>query len=52
MILQISIDVKGNGLYLVSSIVRIHGWKIKAKSDGKNKGSMFTLNIPIENFVD
>ncbi len=48
-----NIDVKGTGLglYLVSSIAKIHGWKIKAKSDGKKKGAVFTLSIPMENSI-
>lgn len=41
-------DVKGSGLglYLVFSIARIHGWSVTAKSEGKDKGALFTLSIP------
>ncbi len=41
-------DVSGSGLglYLVSSIAAIHGWKASAASDGKGKGATFTITIP------
>ncbi len=45
-------DVKGSGLglYLVFSIAKIHGWSITAKSEGKGKGSIFTLYLPRDSF--
>lgn len=43
-----SIEGSGLGLYLVYNITKIHGWKIKAHSDGKNKGSTFILSLPEE----
>lgn len=36
----------GLGLYLVSSIAGIHGWRASVTSDGKGKGSKFTITIP------
>ncbi len=40
--------VKGSGLglYLVFSIAKIHGWKVTAQSQGRGKGSVFTLSLP------
>ncbi len=41
-------DVSGSGLglYLVSSIAAIHGWRVSAASGGRGKGSTFTITIP------
>ena len=41
-------DVSGSGLglYLVSSISAIHGWRASAASNGKGKGATFTITIP------
>ena len=36
----------GLGLYLVSSIAMIHGWRASVSSGGKGKGSKFTITIP------
>ena len=36
----------GLGLYLVSSIAIIHGWRVSAASAGKGRGTTFTLTIP------
>lgn len=36
----------GLGLYLVSSIANIHGWKVSAMSEGKGKGAIVTITIP------
>ncbi|MCP3942019.1 MAG: HAMP domain-containing histidine kinase [Desulfobacteraceae bacterium] len=36
----------GLGLYLVSSISMIHGWRASVFSEGKGKGSRFTITIP------
>jgi signal transduction histidine kinase len=48
-----SADVKGSGLglYLVFSIARIHGWNVTARSDGKGKGSIFTLSLPEDSSI-
>ncbi len=47
-------DVKGSGLglYLVFSIARIHGWKVLARSEGRGKGSVFSLLFPREKSGD
>ncbi|MCK5162973.1 MAG: HAMP domain-containing histidine kinase [Desulfobacula sp.] len=41
-------DVSGSGLglYLVSSIASIHGWRASAASKGKGTGATFTITIP------
>lgn len=36
----------GLGLYLVSSIAAIHGWRASVSSEGKGKGARFTITIP------
>lgn len=36
----------GLGLYLVTSIANIHGWRASAKSNGKGKGATFMITIP------
>ncbi|MCF6246832.1 MAG: HAMP domain-containing histidine kinase [Desulfobacula sp.] len=36
----------GLGLYLVSSIAMIHGWKASVSSRGKGEGAIFTISIP------
>jgi len=36
----------GLGLYLVSSIAAIHGWRASVSSEGKGKGAKFTITIP------
>jgi two-component system, OmpR family, phosphate regulon sensor histidine kinase PhoR len=47
-------DVKGSGLglYLVSSIATIHGWRVAVHSEGKTKGSTFRISIPKASIVD
>jgi two-component system, OmpR family, phosphate regulon sensor histidine kinase PhoR len=42
----------GLGLYLVSSIARIHGWRVSAFSQGKGRGARFTLTIPFTAMVN
>jgi signal transduction histidine kinase len=36
----------GLGLTIVKSLVEMHGGEVLAKSDGKGKGSVFTIRIP------
>ncbi|TFG20042.1 MAG: PAS domain S-box protein [Promethearchaeota archaeon] len=38
----------GLGLYIVYQIVRLHEGKLTAESPGKNKGSTFTIKLPIK----
>jgi signal transduction histidine kinase len=42
----------GLGLAIVSEIVELHGWRIQACSDGLNRGSRFTITIPIRNSLN
>jgi signal transduction histidine kinase len=37
----------GIGLYLVQQIAKLHGGRILARSEGKGKGSVFTLILPL-----
>lgn len=41
-----SANGSGLGLYLVSSIAMIHGWRASVSSDGKGRGAKFTITIP------
>ncbi|WP_457552150.1 sensor histidine kinase [Desulfobacula sp.] len=43
---QDNVSGSGLGLYLVSSIAIIHGWKASVTSPGKGKGATFTITIP------
>jgi signal transduction histidine kinase len=36
----------GLGLYIVRSIVRAHGGKVFAHSEGEGRGATFTLELP------
>lgn len=41
-----SVTGSGLGLYLVSSIAMIHGWRASVTSPGKGHGATFTITIP------
>ncbi|MBC8438916.1 MAG: HAMP domain-containing histidine kinase [Deltaproteobacteria bacterium] len=41
-----NVSGSGLGLYLVSSIAIIHGWKASVTSPGRGEGSTFTITIP------
>ena len=43
---QNGVSGSGLGLYLVSSIAAIHGWKASVASEGKGRGSIFMITIP------
>ena len=45
--LDIGIDGSGLGLYLSKKIVELHGGKIWLESEGKNKGSIFYVSLPL-----
>ena len=44
------LDIQGSGLglYISKEIVDLHGGKIWADSDGRNKGATFTVRLPIK----
>ncbi|TFG26595.1 MAG: PAS domain-containing sensor histidine kinase [Promethearchaeota archaeon] len=44
------IDIQGSGLglYISKEIVELHGGEISAFSSGRNKGSIFTVKLPIK----
>jgi signal transduction histidine kinase len=42
----------GLGLYLVSNIAMIHGWKTSVSSPGEGKGATFTITIPRASIVN
>ena len=37
----------GLGLPLVRELVELHGGTVQARSDGRNKGSVFTVRLPM-----
>ena len=39
----------GLGLAIAKSIVEMHGGELSAQSDGKGKGSQFTIQLPLKN---
>lgn len=45
---KINVDSTGYGLYFAKNVVEAHGGKIAATSEGENKGSTFTVVLPIE----
>lgn len=47
-------DVSGSGLglYLVSSIAMIHGWKTSVTSPGKGKGATFVVTVPKTSIIN
>lgn len=46
--LDVDIEGPGLGLYLAKQIVEMHGGKIRAESEGINKGSSFIIELPIK----
>ncbi len=45
---RIPVSGSGIGLYLVQQIARLHHGRIAADSEGEDKGSVFTLILPID----
>ncbi len=44
------VDIQGTGLglFISKEIIDLHGGNIRAESEGRNKGSTFTIKIPIK----
>jgi len=38
----------GLGLYIAQQFAKMHGGRVTAKSQGKGKGSTFTLELPVK----
>jgi len=45
--LNISSEGSGLGLYLIKQFVELHGGNIRLESEGRNKGSVFIIKLPI-----
>jgi len=48
---MINVNSSGLGLFIVKKIAKEHKGKVTAESDGKNKGSIFTLTLPVMQVV-
>jgi len=44
---EIIIEGSGLGLYISNQIVELHGGEIWMESEGRNKGSVFTIKLPL-----
>jgi signal transduction histidine kinase len=45
--IKVNVDSTGYGLFIAKQIVEAHGGKIRAESEGKGKGSKFTVEFPL-----
>jgi len=46
--MDIITEGSGIGLYLSKEIVELHGGKLRLESEGRNKGSTFTVSLPLD----
>jgi len=44
---KVNVDSTGYGLYIAKQVVEAHGGKLRAESEGKDKGSTFIVELPI-----
>jgi signal transduction histidine kinase len=44
---KINVESTGFGLYIVKNIIEAHGGTVRAESDGPDKGSRFTVELPL-----
>lgn len=42
----------GLGLYIAKSFIEMHGGKISVYSEGKDKGSVFTIELPLKSTIE
>ncbi|MFO8020688.1 MAG: PAS domain S-box protein [Promethearchaeia archaeon] len=49
---KVNTEGTGLGLFISKTIVKMHGGKIWAESEGRYKGSTFFIELPLENFED
>jgi signal transduction histidine kinase len=42
----------GLGLYIAKSFIEMHGGKISVYSEGKDKGSVFTIELPLKSNIE
>ena len=46
--LDVNVEGSGLGLYISKEIIDLHNGRIWGESKGRNKGSTFTIRLPLE----
>ena len=46
--IKVNVDSTGYGLYIVKNIIDGHGGTIGVFSEGKGKGAVFTITLPVK----
>ncbi|MBI5456578.1 HAMP domain-containing histidine kinase [Candidatus Kaiserbacteria bacterium] len=46
--LKVNVDSTGYGLYIAKQVVEAHGGKIWAESEGRGRGSLFVVELPVK----